>query len=340
MKDSNIAWCHSTFNPWIGCTKVSPGCTYCYAAVSYTVKMKGIEWGPGKARYRTKSTWKDMTAWNKKPWVCPMCGLCMTEDESKGYRGCPSGMHLAQHHRRRVFCASLADVGDTEVPFEWFNDFMVLADKCRNLDILTLTKRPVEFLERWRKVAKHWGRTDDTLPPNIWMGVTCENQEMADKRIPELLKIPARVRFLSVEPLLGPVNLKFMARSFGFPRHITSEGNCVEMPQGIHWVIVGGESGSHARPCNVDWVRSVKDQCAQAGVPCFVKQLGAVVQDRNDAGFEGDKDDGWPMDTHTEEYEASIYQGAPVRVVLRDRKGGDMAEWPEDLRVRQFPAPR
>ena len=105
---------------------------------------------------------------------------------------------------------------------------------------------------------------------------------------------------------------------------------------GIDWVIVGGESGPGARPCEIAWVRAIVKQCAAAGVPCFVKQLGATVVDRNDAGFDGDTPQSWPMDTAWSELDSG-YQGAPVRVLLDDRKGGEPHEWPEDLRVREMP---
>lgn len=106
----------------------------------------------------------------------------------------------------------------------------------------------------------------------------------------------------------------------------------------VGWVIAGGESGPGARRCDVAWIRSLVEQCRAAGVPAFVKQLGAHVEDRNDAGFDGDEADTWPADTRVEHDEADTgYQGAPVRVRLRDRKGGDPAEWPPDLRVREMP---
>jgi protein gp37 len=142
--------------------------------------------------------------------------------------------------------------------------------------------------------------------PNAWLGASVEDQEQADKRIPHLLNCPAAVRFLSCEPLLGPVDL--------MPHigHMTEDKATGELQnQLIDWVIVGGESGGGARPCDVEWIRSIVSQCKAAGVPCFVKQLGKVP---TWAGM------------------------APPRVFL-DKKGGDIDEWPEDLRVREYPTP-
>lgn len=154
------------------------------------------------------------------------------------------------------------------------------------LDWQLLTKRPENVL---RMVPAHWR---GAFPDNVWMGTTCENQEMADKRIPELLEIPARVRFLSCEPLLGPVNLAECAPMVldgqDWNPSVTNAFNgmchhpktCVEQPfspgsqNGIHWVIIGGESGPKARPMHPDWARSIRDQCVAAGVPVFFKQWG------------------------------------------------------------------
>ncbi len=157
----------------------------------------------------------------------------------------------------------------------------------------------------YAKSGAEWDQVERAWPlPNVWLGVSVENQATADERIPLLLQTPAAVRFLSCEPLLSDIWL----------------GGCLVgardrdvYPQGVDWVIVGGESGPKARPCHITWVRSILDQCQAVGVPCFVKQLGANV----------------PLDA------TGVFQRK-----LRDRKGGDIAEWPEDLRVRQYPGPQ
>jgi protein gp37 len=203
-----------------------------------------------------------------------------------------------------------------------------------------LTKRA----DRMRAFVTRW--TGATLPlPNVWLGVSVEDQRAADERIPELLATPAAVRFLSCEPLLGPVDLTpyFFKLATSGPGWKLTSGLALEIANRVpDRVIVGGESGPGARPCDVAWVRSLVEQCRAAQVPAFVKQLGANVEDRNDAGFMGEDPTSWPIhifeDDRTEEHPSDTgYQGAPVRVHLRDRKGGDPAEWPEDLRVRQMP---
>jgi protein gp37 len=159
------------------------------------------------------------------------------------------------------------------------------------------------------------------------LGVSVENQQAADERIPELLKVPARVRFLSCEPLLSRIEFS----------NVTRRADCVAMLgkpalSGIHWVIVGGESGPSARPCDLAWIRSLARQCRAVEVPCFVKQLGKeVVVNGRDARRIDDR----------EENRARLFQGASDGDVWhwnpRDKKGGDIEEWPEDLQVREFP---
>jgi protein gp37 len=159
--------------------------------------------------------------------------------------------------------------------------------------------------------------------PNVWLGVSCETQKCADERIPHLLRTPAAVRFVSLEPLLGPINLRY-----ALPRTVveTYHGDPWREP-GVDWVIVGGESGPGARPCETDWIRDILRQCKDAGVPCFVKQLGA--------------DPLLPPATPcrpTWTWRNTILHPPARRTLkLRDRKGGNMEEWPADLRVREMP---
>lgn len=304
---TKISWTDSTQNFWRGCTKISAGCANCYAETLVTTRLGG-EWGTGKPRIKLKDFGKPIS-WNKKPWVCEKCG---TVRANRGHQDsitfCPCGAPNDQSHRRRVFSLSLGDIGDPEVPLELFDEAMVVVDKCRDLTWQLLTKRPDDFLERWQKVCRHWGRTDFSLPNNVWMGVSVENQEMANLRIPQLLKIPAKTRFLSAEPLLGPINLIGNQECEVWPWC-----ESVANGEGINWVIVGGESGHNARPCNIEWIRSIKYQCASVGVACFVKQLGKSY------------------------YHDSL--GSRQHVFPNDSKGGDMEEWPTDLRVREFPHP-
>jgi protein gp37 len=173
--------------------------------------------------------------------------------------------------------------------------------------------------------------------PNVWLGTSVENQSAADERIPHLLKVPAAVRFLSVEPLLGPVDLtsilfKHPDREHPYTvdplRGVTPYRPDLPLPGGIHWCIVGGESGPNARPCRVEWIRDVVRQCKAAGVPVFVKQLGGDYQDALN-GVCG-RSTKWPLD---------VLPSGPAHR-LDDPKGGDPAEWPDDLRVREWPEVR
>jgi protein gp37 len=160
--------------------------------------------------------------------------------------------------------------------------------------------------------------------PNVWIGVSVEDQQRADERIPHLLRVPATVRFLSVEPMLGPIDLdrgvRLVGGGNGLPLYINDVDADRVPNRHVDWVIVGGESGPGARPFNVAWGRSIVEQCRAAGVAVFMKQLGA-----------------YPVDA-SRESSFTITGAGPVHMT-RDRKGGDMAEWPEDLRVRQWPAP-
>ena len=242
MKNSSIEWTDHTFNPWIGCTKVSPGCANCYAEALNKRWKKGDNWGKGAPRVRTSSSyWKQPLQWDSLARLAKefyMAG--MADDEIR-----PT---IKPYVRPRVFSASLADWLDDEVPAEWRRDLLSLIRATPNLDWLLLTKRPGNFYQLIAEDA--WNR--DNRPDNVWIGTTVEDQERADERIPKLLEIPARIHFLSCEPLLGPVTI----------------------PSGIDWVICGGESGPGARPMHPAWSRSLRDQCAAAGVPFHFKQWG------------------------------------------------------------------
>lgn len=288
----------------------------------------------------------------------------------------------AAGERRRVFCASLADVfEDWQGPMldangerlciykpnggmittpsymeeqpancRWMNMQDVrnrlfrLIDATQNLDWLLLTKRPENIAKMMPSyfpggyIAEAGRMNQEGTRQNLWLGVSVENQQAADERIPHLLRVPAAVRFLSVEPLLGPVDLEqvHITVSPGYvgdpfrPYHRPGTAQQIaSLPlwQNIHWVIVGGESGPGARPCNVEWIRSIVQKCKAAGVECFVKQLGAR-----------------PLVTYRElcvlKPNPPAVDCAPTTLgvlPLHDKKGGDPDEWPIDLRIREFP---
>ncbi len=278
---TNIEWCDSTFNPWLGCTKVSPACDHCYAEVSTPARVKraaGVEtWGPHGQRQRTSAhNWKQPLAW---------------EREHEAF--------FAEHgRRRRVFCASLADVFDNAVPFQWRRDLFELIAATPNLDWLLLTKRignARAMLNAVVEVLSHGINTWDELPwPGVWIGATVCNQEEADRDIPKLLAVPARVRFLSIEPMLGPIDLE-KACDIAEVNYCAGTWDTMSDPQRclmafrhgsvrlLDWVICGGESGPKARPMHRDWARSLRDQCAEAGVPFLFKQWGEWLPERQRA---------------------------------------------------------
>lgn len=253
---SKIEWCDATFNPWVGCSKLSAACTNCYAE-SWAKRTGNADLWRGERRRTSVANWRKPLQWNR---------------ERPG---------------TRVFCASLADVFEDHPEVgPWRNDLFSLIRDTPNLTWMLLTKRP-EVAARWFE----WHC--DQPPPNVWMGTTVEDQQRAAERIPHLLRIPARVRFLSCEPVLGPLELApWLGYSEMWDRWIGPCGcdekrdpwtRCDECEsngwvpppcRGLQWVIAGGESGAKARPSHPGWFRSLRDQCDSAGVPFTFKQWG------------------------------------------------------------------
>jgi protein gp37 len=329
-----------TFNPWLGCAKVHAGCTHCYAEVSQAVSMRkggAIKWGEvwqgGQRVVVSDSTWRNPFRWAREA--------------------------AAAGQRRKVFCASLADV--LEVPgdppsrlFATGAEMEPAADRAREvraalqlarerlwdtirktavvmsngapgtpglvdrgfpgLDWLLLTKRP----ENWRLVP-------EDVRPLVWLGTSISNQETAAELVPRLLSSRGfRYRFLSVEPMVGPVDLTSIPGEIGHGlhsrdvlrgwniHHDDGDQYTVEPWTKLDWVVFGFESGAKARPGHVDWIRQGLKQCQETGVAAFVKQLGAD-----------------PREAY------GRLEAAPMP--LKDHKGRDPNEWPEDLRVRQWP---
>jgi protein gp37 len=226
-EESAISWTDATFNPWMGCARVSPACENCYAETLVTTRMRLPVWGPPKttARKRTAAAnWAKPRAWDRAA--------------AKAGR------------RTKVFCASLADVFEDHPALpEWRADLFELIEATPHLDWLLLTKRPQHMA---RFAPKRWA---DGWPANVWAGCTVEDQRRADERVPHLLRVPAAVRFLSCEPLLGPVDLRGM------------------LP-GIDWIIAGGESGAAARPMHPDWAFDLLTQARRVGAAFHFKQWG------------------------------------------------------------------
>lgn len=260
--NTRIEWCDHTFNPWEGCQKVSPGCDHCYAEARNARFGGGTatNWGPGAPRRRTSAAnWSLPKRWNAQ-----------------------ADAFMAQHGRRqRVFCASLADVFDNAVDPQWRADLFGLIQQTPNLDWLLLTKRIGNargmLAEQAHGSDPALSRLDMMPLPNVWIGATIVNQAEADRDIPKLLEVPARVRFLSMEPLLGAVDIKpwLQQKFFHGGRALNGRAMMRSHPtERLDWVIVGGESGPGARPMHPDWARSLRDQCEAAGVPFLFKQYG------------------------------------------------------------------
>jgi protein gp37 len=354
---TTIEWTNRTWNPLRGCSRVSEGCRHCYAeAIAARFSQPGNTFHGFAERTADGPRWTGAVTLLKDKLPEP----------------------FTWKKPQRVFVNSMSDLFHEALPDEAIDKVFAVMALTPQHTYQVLTKRaermlayfrsfdgPTAFDRGFNLCAWAGGLREGLTPrevagpieqiqrglPNVWLGVSVEDQAMADARVPLLLETAAAVRFISAEPLLGPVNLApwlfrqcadcgiAAAACAGLRR--MNRACCPDCRhRRIDWVIPGGESGAGARESYVAWVRSLVEQCGVAGVACFVKQLGANVRDRNDAGFEGDTPGSWPMDSNVIDNPNGYreeYQGAPVRIRLR-KKGGDPAEWPEDLRVREFPA--
>lgn len=221
-----IEWCDHTFNPWWGCTRVSPGCQHCYAE-AWARRYRYDVWGTHTTRRLFgEHHWREPLKWNEQA--------------------------TRQGQRQRVFCASMADVFEDHPALgEARQQLWHLIESTPMLDWLLLTKRPENMLGM---VPRSWA---GGWPHNVWALTSVEQQAQAEQRIPLLQQVPAQVRGLSVEPLIAPVDLAPWLAA-------------------IDWVIVGGESGHHARPMRPEWVRALRDQCRALDVAFFFKQWGTI----------------------------------------------------------------
>lgn len=308
-EQTGISWTDSTMNTWWGCSRVSPGCENCYAEkqvkrFGYSKEGKHLPlWGVDAERKpASEKTWRELEKW----------------DESARVAGV----------RRRVFVASMADVFEiaperntqaNEVMDAGRKRLWKAIEECVHLDFQLLTKRPenVARLAPWQRAP--W-------PDNVWLGTTVEDQRRANERIPTLLKIPAKVRFLSCEPLLEDVSSFIVPANaplseghdpYDYFDALTGEGwepQTSEFgPRGayphVDWVIVGGESGPGARLFDLAWGQQIVDACIAAGVPVFFKQIGTNP----------------------------VMSPGPITWPAKSWKGTDPSEWPASLRVQQFP---
>jgi protein gp37 len=246
---TTIEWADKTWSPWEGCTRVSPGCDNCYAAAMNNWLRGGENWGPGAPRRElSEGHWKKLERWN-----------ALAEKKGK---------------REKVF-PSICDPFDNEVRPELRARHWALMMMTPWLDHLILTKR----IGNAAQMLAAPGMPNIVLP-NVWIGATVVNQEEADRDIPKLLATPARLRFLSVEPMLGPVDLtaEYLTAKLGaYPFKNLAPVHRTTLVDLLDWVICGAESGRQARPMHVDWARSLRDQCEAANVPFMLKQWGEWI---------------------------------------------------------------
>jgi protein gp37 len=258
-ENTKIEWADHSWNPWIGCTKVSPACDNCYAE-ALSKRAGAPELWKGARRRTSAENWRLPIRWNKAA--------------------------AATGQRPRVFCASMADVFDNQIDPHWRADLWALIAATPNLDWLLLTKRP-QNIAKMLPGSYVEQLVGDDLPrwpwPNVWLGATVENQEEAERRISALLAVPAAVHFLSCEPLLGMVDISKWLWGPDAPcAQCPKDADCecewqtrreLGLPS-IDWVICGGESGGQARPMHPVWARVLRDQCDAVDVPFLFKQWG------------------------------------------------------------------
>ncbi|EGJ50276.1 phage Gp37/Gp68 family protein [Desulfocurvibacter africanus] len=285
--NSRIEWTDATYNPIVGCSKASEGCQHCYAE---------------RMAHRLNSNPKTPQYWdlvvpaatNSKPWLegTRWAGITRLVEDALD-------QPLRWKRPRRIFVCSMGDLFHETVQEEWLDRVFAVMDRARRHTFLVLTKRParmLEYITSRRQTPAFTGRNFAFLMgarspasgapahvpwplPNVWLGVTAENQKRADERVPLLLNTPAAVRFVSVEPMLEDVDLTRIrlgdAVSYDALRGIKlAPGAEMHQQAKLDWVICGGETGPGARPMHPDWARSLRDQCVAAEVPFFFKQWG------------------------------------------------------------------
>ncbi|MBW3663549.1 MAG: phage Gp37/Gp68 family protein [Actinobacteria bacterium] len=321
---SKIEWTDATWNPVTGCDRVSPGCDNCYALTGAR-RWKAM----GNPRYQLDGDPRTSG---------PGFGVALHADKLD--------QPLRWSKPRRIFVNSTSDLFHPRIPEEFIARVFATMAAAPQHTFQVLTKRPKRMhallggdyaagLQTLLEVA-HDEREAQALYdadwplPNVWLGVSVEDAQRADERIPALIDTPAAVRFLSCEPLLGRLDLRDYLHGPGICERCGGSGSVPVLgggamcpaceydnarwmgPSPIQWVIVGGESGPGARPMDVAWARTIVGQCQAAGVPVFVKQLGSRPFHHVVAGVTD-----WPISRHS--------------------KGGDPEEWPTDLRVREWP---
>lgn len=310
-QQTSIEWTDHVWNFLRGCTKVSGGCKNCYAEkIAGRFSGDGLPYNGLATMQNGRARWTGEIAFDESALLAP----------------------LKRRKPTRYFVNSMSDLFHEKVKDEWLDKAFAVMALCPQHTFQILTKqadrmqkycsgKDAYFSSRFRiadQLIKLGGAdlvdwdcgTIDLPLPNVWLGVSVENQKAADERIPLLLETPAAVRWLSCEPLLERININH----YLYTRYL--HGGTHHETERIDWVIVGGESGIKSRPCHINWIRAVVAQCKLAKVSVFVKQLGAHVWMQNpNSNFDSE-----------------------IRVYLKNKKGGDIAEFPEDLQIRECPA--
>jgi protein gp37 len=344
---TNIEWTDATWNPVRGCSRVSAGCDNCYAmrfahrfsgaGEPYegltTIRRGKVDWS-GSARFVPEMLAQPLK-WRKprRVFVNSMSDLFHESLTDGEILAVFRSMALARHHTYQVLTKRPKRMLEwarrwNDLSGETFGDFKNARgpDATRAAHPSPRGQMFASYLETlgepppgaayptfdWAEGLIGWPSFDVTWS-HVWLGVSVEDQQTADERIPLLLQTPAAVRFVSAEPLLGPIHRPLRPRQVPVPNCVSwldsRRGSDGELHSEIDWVIVGGESGAGARECEVSWIRRIVSDCQRAGVPVFVKQLGAYARDQDHFGAATER--------------------------LRHRKGAEMSEWPEDLRVRE-----
>lgn len=277
--DSKIEWTDATWNPIVGCSVVSPGCTNCYA-MGHAARIVRCAKGAPSHYDGTTQPSKAGPVWTGKVALAPDHILTAP---------------LRWSRPRRIFVNSMGDLFHESVPDAWIDRVfavMALAEQHTFQIITKRAKRMREYASRAAACGEHWLAHIPDAPaekwplPNVWLGVSAEDQTRADERIPELLETPAAVRFVSAEPLLGPLDLLGPDMEGPLTNGEPTQAQIDADRTGwrvirygvsrLDWIIVGGESGPGARPMHPQWARDIRDQCERAGVPFFMKQMGGT----------------------------------------------------------------
>lgn len=339
MAETSIEWANKVWNPVAGCSIVSPGCTHCYA-MKMAHRIEGMNAALDRENHYAGLTMKTKAGavWTGKVATAP------------------DSIFLAPLRWRkpaRVFVNSMADLFHEDVADAIIDRVFAVMALCPHLTFMVLTKRAARMrayltshngmgnaaiCRAINDIPANMGNRHGALSmplPNVWLGCSTEDQTRADERIPDLLAAPAAVRFISAEPLLSQIDLRHLRIGNGIeldaltgyhscsamlaigdiPKGVLAQMPILPVPTGrLSLAIIGGESGPRSRPFNLSWASSLIDQCCSVGAAAFMKQLGAKA------------------------YDDRSYVGCSPRYETKDRKGGDMAEWPEDLRIREMPS--